>query len=172
MFFGNQAAPGGYLWVIPRSDSMVNVGFGLRYSHLAGKVSLTRFLNRFIQTNSILAKGTQGAKIESRIGASIPVGGPLHRTYTKRVVLVGDAAGHVMATNGGGIPTALVGGEIAGNVVSKHLHQKTGSAILMSITMIQGSNFLLLRIIISRTIFLPPTIQSMGSRFVYHQTTF
>lgn len=122
MFFGNQAAPGGYMWVIPKNDSLANVGYGLRYSHLSSRVSLTKFLDRFIQTNPVLAAGTKNAKIVSRIGASIPVGGPLHRTYTNNVLLVGDAAGHVMASNGGGIPTALVGGEIAGLAITKHLH--------------------------------------------------
>ncbi|MHA1576890.1 MAG: geranylgeranyl reductase family protein [Candidatus Thorarchaeota archaeon] len=123
MFFGNLAAPGGYMWVIPKNDSRANVGYGLRYSHLSSRVSLTKFLDRFIRTNPVLSEGTKNAKIESRIGASIPVGGPLHRTYTNNVLLVGDAAGHVMASNGGGVCTALVGGEIAGNSIIKHLRE-------------------------------------------------
>jgi len=66
MFFGNQAAPGGYMWVIPKNDSLANVGYGLRYSHLSSRVSLTKFLDRFIQTNPVLAAGTKNAKIVSR----------------------------------------------------------------------------------------------------------
>jgi digeranylgeranylglycerophospholipid reductase len=34
------------------------------------------------------------------------------------VLLAGDAAGHVMATSGGGIPLAMVAGKIAGEVAS------------------------------------------------------
>ncbi|MHA1927136.1 MAG: geranylgeranyl reductase family protein [Candidatus Thorarchaeota archaeon] len=123
MFFGNQAAPGGYAWIIPKGGSAANVGFGLRFSHLTSRVSLTKFLNRFIRSNPLIAKNTKNAKIVSRVSASIPVGGPLSRTYAKRVLLVGDAAGHIMASNGGGIPTALVCGEIAGLAV-KNLLQK------------------------------------------------
>lgn len=35
--------------------------------------------------------------------------------------MAGDAAGHVMATSGGGIPLAMVAGRIAGEVASEHL---------------------------------------------------
>jgi digeranylgeranylglycerophospholipid reductase len=34
---------------------------------------------------------------------------------------VGDAAGHTMATNGGGIPTAMIAGRAAGRAIRSHL---------------------------------------------------
>ena len=49
------------------------------------------------------------------------MGGPRRKTWTNNILLIGDAAGHVMASNGGGIPTALCGGTIAGDVASRHL---------------------------------------------------
>ena len=51
--------------------------------------------------------------------------GPVGHSYSDNVVLVGDAAGHVMASNGGGIPQALGGGYIAGHVVASHLEKGT-----------------------------------------------
>jgi flavin-dependent dehydrogenase len=38
-----------------------------------------------------------------------------------KTILVGDAAGHVMSTNGGGIPIAMIAGRIAGQTVREHL---------------------------------------------------
>jgi digeranylgeranylglycerophospholipid reductase len=37
------------------------------------------------------------------------------------MLLAGDAAGHVMATSGGGIPLAIVAGRIAGEVAAGHI---------------------------------------------------
>ncbi len=121
MYFGGKIAPGGYSWVIPKGDGLVNVGFGMRRSIAHDDTPLRKYLERF--AFKTLASSLKDAKILRRIGAIIPVGGPLKKTWTKNVLLVGDAAGHVMASNGGGIPTALCGGEIAGQVITEHLNK-------------------------------------------------
>jgi digeranylgeranylglycerophospholipid reductase len=41
------------------------------------------------------------------------------------VILVGDAAGHVMATNGGGINVSMIAGRIAGDVAADHVQNGT-----------------------------------------------
>ncbi len=120
MFFGSQAAPGGYAWVIPKGNGMVNIGLGLRRSHSLEGVSLRNHLAMLLNHPQVKPH-VANMKIESRVSALIPVGGPLDRTYTSNAILAGDAAGHVMASNGGGIPTALVAGEIAGQCVSDHI---------------------------------------------------
>lgn len=125
MFFGKNIAPGGYSWIIPKGDSMANVGFGIRRCISTPGISLTTYLKHFIAKNKIAAPILQGAKIVSRVGAIIPVAGPVPTTSSNNAVLVGDAAGHIMASNGGGIPTALAGGSIAGHVIAAHLEGKT-----------------------------------------------
>jgi len=119
MYFGGKIAPGGYAWVIPKGNGVVNVGFGMRRNIAREDTPLRTYLKRFVFKT--LASSLMHAKIESRVGAIIPVGGPLKRTLLGNVLLVGDAAGHVMASNGGGIPTALCGGEIAGDAITNHL---------------------------------------------------
>jgi digeranylgeranylglycerophospholipid reductase len=120
MFFGHNVAPGGYAWVIPKEDGVANIGFGLRRSFMIPGTTLRSYLDNLLRTSPIVAPHVAGARIRSRVGASIPVGGPVRQTYTDNVLLVGDAAGHVMASNGGGIPTAMAGGEIAGEVAVAH----------------------------------------------------
>lgn len=125
MFFGKNVAPGGYSWIIPKGDSMANVGFGIRRCISSPEVSLITYLKHFISKNKIAGPMLKRAKIVSRVGAIIPVAGPVPRTSSENAVLVGDAAGHVMASNGGGIPTALSGGSIAGHVITAHLKGET-----------------------------------------------
>lgn len=125
MFFGKHIAPGGYSWIIPKGDSMANVGFGIRRSLSAPGTSLLTYLKHFITKNGIAAPQLKRAKVVSRVGAIIPVAGPVSITSSENTVLVGDAAGHVMASNGGGIPPALAGGSIAGHVIAAHLEGKT-----------------------------------------------
>jgi digeranylgeranylglycerophospholipid reductase len=119
MYFGGTIAPGGYSWVIPKGDGLVNVGFGMRRGMAQDDTPLRTYLDRFVFKT--LSSVLKNAKIESRVGAIIPMGGPLKQTWSENAVLVGDAAGHVMASNGGGIPTALCGGEIAGDAIITHL---------------------------------------------------
>jgi digeranylgeranylglycerophospholipid reductase len=123
MYFGGKIAPGGYAWVIPKGEGIANIGFGMRRSIALDDTPLRIYLERF--AFKTLASSLKSAKIMSRVGAIIPVGGPLKKTWAKNALLVGDAAGHVMASNGGGIPTALCGGMIAGDVISDHLKQDT-----------------------------------------------
>ncbi len=120
MYFGGKIAPGGYSWVIPKGDGLVNVGFGMRRSIAQDDTPLRAYLDRF--AFKTLSSSLKRAKIVRRVGAIIPVGGPLKKTWSKSVLLIGDAAGHVMASNGGGIPTALCGGEIAGDTIISHLN--------------------------------------------------
>jgi digeranylgeranylglycerophospholipid reductase len=119
MYFGEKIAPGGYAWVIPKGDGLANIGFGMRRSVGGDATPLRRYLDRFVF--ALLAQKTGNARIIRRVGAIIPMGGPLHETWSHNAILVGDAAGHVMASNGGGIPTALCGGRIAGESVVRHL---------------------------------------------------
>ena len=51
----------------------------------------------------------------------MPVQGPPPRTVAGNAMLVGDAAGMVMATNGGGNNVAMIAGRIAGNTAADHL---------------------------------------------------
>ncbi|NWF95859.1 MAG: geranylgeranyl reductase family protein [Candidatus Thorarchaeota archaeon] len=121
MHFGSSVAPGGYAWIIPKGDEVANVGLGLRRAFSREGTLLRDYLNRFVKRNPNVSGMLARAKVVSRISAYIPVGGPTKRVHGPGVVLAGDAAGHVMASNGGGIPTALVAGELAGMAVSSHL---------------------------------------------------
>lgn len=125
MYFGRQIAPGGYAWVIPKNDSTVNVGLGFRQAFSEPSGTAISYLNRFIYSHPSNADRMKKGKILRKTGAIVPTGGPQPRTYADSVLLIGDAAGHVMASNGGGIPTALGGGELAGIAATQYIRQGT-----------------------------------------------
>jgi len=54
-------------------------------------------------------------------GKFVPSQGPVKRTFTDNGMTVGDAAGHVISVNGGGIPLAMIAGRICGNVAADNI---------------------------------------------------
>lgn len=130
MFFGNKYVPGGYIWIFPEGEGKANVGVGLRHSLCTEKLSARDFLNRFIREHPIAAEKLKDGKVTSVIAGIIPVDGAPERTATSSVMVAGDAAGHVMATNGGGIPFAIAAGKIAGEVAAEALsNEKDGKGL-------------------------------------------
>lgn len=110
MHFGS-LAPGGYGWVIPkRGGANVGIGFSRRMLNTHPSDLFLQFIRQIgISKYRDLTMGL------------VPASGPVRSTVRGRVLLVGDAAGFTMATNGGGIPTAMIGGRIAGQVIRGHL---------------------------------------------------
>lgn len=122
MYMGTDFAPGGYGWIIPKGNRSANVGIGIRTSYSKkndGKGYLQFFLDRCPLTKAKLGGGKSGPMIAD----VLPVDGPLRKTYSEHVMAVGDAAGMVMPTNGGGIATAMITGEIAGQIASDHVQK-------------------------------------------------
>ncbi len=108
MYFG-AVAPGGYAWVIPkRKGANIGVGYNPKLIKDRPSVLFAKFVSRF------------DAKISGVTMGLVPQSGPVERTVSGKVLLVGDAAGQVMATNGGGIPIAMIAGRIAGQTVKEH----------------------------------------------------
>lgn len=109
IYFGH-VAPGGYAWIIPKRDC-ANVGLGVQRRFTDENIK--RLFERFMES--------EGFKGRSITGGYVPVSGPLRTTVKGNAILVGDAAGHVMASNGGGMPTGMICGKIAGEVIADHL---------------------------------------------------
>jgi len=116
MYFGS-VAPGGYAWVIPK-DRGANVGLGVRPDTMKERPSiyLARFLSKL------------GIKYRDVTMGFVPQSGPVRNIVRGNTILVGDAAGHVMPSNGGGIPLAMIAGRIAGRAIAAHIRQGTSLA--------------------------------------------
>jgi digeranylgeranylglycerophospholipid reductase len=119
MYLGSSVAPGGYGWIIPKSSTTANIGVGIRTTFQPCKWR-TR-LDQFVHAYPLTADRLHAGRIQRMIADVLPIDGVLSKTYSDRILLVGDAAGMVMPTNGGGIPTAMVSGRIAGEVAALHV---------------------------------------------------
>ncbi len=115
LYFG-QVAPGGYAWVIPKAGG-ANIGVGIQERYDRGRQGLKRVMAAF-------EKRFNGP-ITYRGGGLVPISGPLGQTAIDPYLLVGDAAGHVMPSNGGGICTAMMAGRVAGRVAAANTARAT-----------------------------------------------
>ncbi len=120
MYFGERYAPGGYAWIIPLGSDVANVGIGIRRSYAAG-ASLPQLLRRFIEEHPQAGPRLRRGEVTAIMRGLVPSGGMPERIQRERFMLAGDAAGHVMATSGGGVPLAMVAGRIAGEVAAASL---------------------------------------------------
>ncbi len=112
LYFGS-VAPGGYAWVIPKGAD-ANIGLGT--THLPRGETLSTLLNRFTK-----ARGLPPPHHLTRWW--VPLGPPPESAVRGNVLFAGDAANLVMATNGGGIPTAMISGMDAGRAAVAHVRE-------------------------------------------------
>ena len=122
LYFGNNLAPGGYVWVFPNDYGVTNVGIGIRNS----KKTAYEYLNDFIKN----PKYKYGKIIEIDIGG-VPLSGPIEKTYTDGLMVVGDAAGHVDPITGGGIDLAAICAKFAGQVSAEAIHNNDTSSVFL-----------------------------------------
>jgi digeranylgeranylglycerophospholipid reductase len=115
-YFGEQVAPGGYLWVFPKGKDSANVGLGVSVEK-AKKKSAVQFLEEFIE------KRFPDAAILTRIAGGVPCAKTCDEIVKNNVMLVGDAAHQVNPLSGGGIISGMIGGMIAGQVAAEAIRK-------------------------------------------------
>ena len=114
LHFGSMA-PGGYAWMFPKSAG-ANIGLGIQRSFSKGK-TMNQYADDFIDQYD--------GDITFRGAGSLPMSGTIKTFVKDNYMLVGDAAGMVLPSNGAGITIAMVGGRIAGQVIAEHLQDGT-----------------------------------------------
>lgn len=114
MYFG-EAGPGGYAWIFPKKNS-ANIGLGIQ-TNMTG-MSLNELLKHFLEAHGMTLEQAKEVTVKA-----IPVSGQVAQLVKDNVLLVGDAAGHVMPCNGGGLPVAMICGRIAGTTIVAHITQ-------------------------------------------------
>ncbi len=116
IYFGNEIAPGGYVWIFPNEDGVTNVGVGIRNHKKTAYHYLNKFLSNF-----------EATPVEMNIGG-VPLSGTVDKTYTDGLLVVGDAAGHVDPLTGGGIHLTVICAKIAGEVAAEAIKGEDISA--------------------------------------------
>jgi geranylgeranyl reductase family protein len=114
---GRRIAPGGFAWAVPFARA------GADFARI-GLMCESRGRERFAALVAMLTKrsGVDPAAIPAPRPKILPLA-PVSRTYATRAVAVGDAAGLVKPTTGGGIYYGLISGTIAADVLDEGLRR-------------------------------------------------
>ena len=110
VYLGRKFAPGFFAWIIPRKDSSAKVGLATK------KGDARAYLRQFMRDHPIASKKLSKSKITRLSLHPIPLGGPVPKTYSNGLLIVGDAASQVKPTTGGGIIFGLLCSKMAGEV--------------------------------------------------------
>lgn len=118
IYSGKQLAPGFFAWLVP-------------IKHKRAKTGLLCSNNPKFYLDNLLETLERQGKIR-RAGYKISYGKiplkPLSRTYKERLVVVGDAAGQVKPTTGGGIYFGILSAQVAAKTLLEALQQDDLSA--------------------------------------------
>ncbi|MFC1909207.1 NAD(P)/FAD-dependent oxidoreductase [Chloroflexota bacterium] len=111
VYFGHEVAPGFFAWLVPTAPGTARVGL------------LSRRNSKAYLDKLIISLLNQGKLVSSEAKVScggIPLKPPV-KTYGERLLAVGDAAGQVKPTSGGGIYYSLLCADIAADVLHQAL---------------------------------------------------
>ncbi|MEE8414363.1 MAG: NAD(P)/FAD-dependent oxidoreductase [Dehalococcoidales bacterium] len=118
VYLGQKLAPEFFAWLVPTSPNRALVGL------------LARRRTGFYLKRLMASLAAQGKIISDEVElsfAGVPLG-PLAKTFTNRIVVVGSAAGQVKPTTGGGIYYGLLCADIAADNLGRALESDDLSA--------------------------------------------
>ena len=109
VYIGKNVAPGSFAWAVPSGEGRLRVG-------VTANARAAQYLETLLSGPILRDRVTRGDKpIQKRL---VPVS-PIASSVANRVVLVGDAAGQVKPTTGGGIYYGLIGAKLASQILVK-----------------------------------------------------
>lgn len=123
LFFDNALAPRFFAWLCPNARDVLEVGIGIGAQHGNSKAAFDRFVAKEEVTRAI-----DGGRMLDGYASMIPMQTARKVTDEKQeVLLVGDAAGQVKPTTGGGIVFGGNAAMLAARVIEEHV--RTGSSL-------------------------------------------
>jgi digeranylgeranylglycerophospholipid reductase len=120
-FIDRRLAPGYIGWIVAGAG-VVQVGLArrVRKRSLNANEAMAGFLEKIAPVHDFRRIEPTAVR-----AGMVPCGGVVHPVATRRVMLVGDAAGMVSPVTAGGIHTALKHGQAAGHAIAEFLNGKS-----------------------------------------------
>jgi len=112
VYLGNKVAPGSFAWLIPLGNERGLVGLTTE----KGSFQHLQFLSHKLQAEKDISRVTNVQH------SAIPLG-LIPKAFTRRILVVGEAAGQVKTTTNGGIYYGMIGAEMAAKVLDKAFQQ-------------------------------------------------
>ncbi|MEM3851404.1 MAG: NAD(P)/FAD-dependent oxidoreductase [Methanomassiliicoccales archaeon] len=114
-FYIGSVAPGGYVWIFPKSNDTANVGIGLLLSRIKGPSEAKEYLDAFIEKDP---RFRDAVTLET-VSGGVSVSAPLDSVTMDNLMLVGDAARMIDPLTGGGISNGVIAGRVCGEVAAE-----------------------------------------------------
>lgn len=118
IFVGNSIAPHSFAWIVPLREKRLRIGLSTHKDSLS-------FLKSFL--NYLRFKGRINGESSDIMRRPIPLG-VINKTYASRILVIGDAAGQVKPTTGGGIYFGLLCADLAAKTITDAFKKKNFSA--------------------------------------------
>ncbi len=115
-YMKREYAPGGYVWVFPKSETSANVGLGIS-GNFTHRISPHKALIKF------LGDMFPNASWSGFVAGGVPTDKTLNRIVANGLMVVGDAARMVNPLSGGGIHAAMKAGKLAADTAVEALKQ-------------------------------------------------
>ena len=116
----------GYGWVFAKRN-LLNIGY-IGFNHEIKKINIKEEFKNYLdllKRTGYLPENIISKKLK---GAPIPYKGPLNKTYSDRLLIIGDAAGFVSPLTGEGIHYAIDSGKIAAETILQGFEKNEFSA--------------------------------------------
>ena len=123
IFVGKEVTPGAFAWIVPVSKEKARVG-------LLAKRDPRAYFEKFIQK---LFPDSSIDLSQEKIMSKPIAQGLLTKSYGNRILVVGEAAGQVKTTTGGGIFFGLLCSDIASKEISRRFKEDALSAQDLSV---------------------------------------
>ncbi len=131
-YYGSDFSPSGYAWVFPRGrDIAVGTG-GLLRSFKDRKKRMFGYLDHLVSHADSAEVSLESAEIVKRESALVPLAGVVQPSFTDRLMLAGDAAGHCCPITGEGIHYSMTAGKKAAQTAAKAVRKRDYSAGVLS----------------------------------------
>lgn len=115
LFFGRDIAPGFFAWIVPTGSDSARVGLACRGG------------NQYQRLKQFVDKTLGKVEVNQIRPGCVILGGPISRTFKDGFLVVGDAAGQVKPTTGGGVITGAICAKVAGETAAKAIEQSDTS---------------------------------------------
>ena len=119
LYHGYNWAPGFFAWIIPTCGGSVRIGLATWKND---QVRTRKLLDKFMKKHPVASEVLKNAKIAKVRGGVVTATGPIKKSYTDGYIAVGDTAGQVKATTGGGVNIGGYCGRIAGSISGLHVN--------------------------------------------------
>ncbi len=130
--YGSEFSPRGYAWIFPRGHETVVGTGGLVTNVRQSQLDLSEYISRITKETDFTKAELEGSQITKQQAALMPLAGVVKPSFSDRIMLAGDAAGHCSPITGEGIYYSMVGGDTAAAIPAEAVKKRDFTAKFLS----------------------------------------